>query len=254
MSRHGQVEADQRSADEAAACLAFWQRFVDHELPTLPGVDPSEPDKRRPVPAEPDDDLTVPEVLAIWRRRGVSPPVGVHSPSHGVDFGEDPAYSEPTDLYEVGRNNWELRYAERGTPAVIARYSREGDACASILGWQNPAGYAPATEAKLDSSHEATSYRRLLHCWRRHPWQHRPGDRGELAVLLRDNGFPRDSYHLSGGRAVDALTIEERLDHWRVYQVRKGKRVDQTMHTTEADACAEHWRRAVDEVIPSLPH
>ncbi|MEC3981399.1 hypothetical protein [Amycolatopsis sp. H20-H5] len=249
----GERGHDRSHADETAACQEFWRRLVDDELPTMLGVDvPVVPAPSDDDPGE-QSDLTIPEVLAIWDRRGVVRPVGIVSRSHGLNL-PGPAPDDVTHLHELPDGRWELRYTERGRTSVAGRYDREGDVCGAVLGSgvSSDASFASATGGKLADRFANTSYDRLLYYWRLRPWRREPANRDELATLLRDCGFPSGSYHLAGGRALDVLTIEERVDHWRVYRVDDGLRRGEARFATEREACSAFWRRAVDEVLPGL--
>lgn len=246
--RDGRRDGESRHVDEADASREFWRRFVDDVLPELLGAHPGEP-IQPPTPSASiaADDMTLAEALAIFERRGRPPSVGIHSASHGVEL---PGWD--SDLHERSDGRWELTYSERGQTNVVGEYAREGDACAAITAAPLPsdARFASAARSRLASAHANTRYEQLLYLWRLRPWRFRPIDRAALARALRDYGFPSMSYNLSGGRGHDVLTLEERLDHWRVYQVIDAQRVAGTTHTSEPDACAEFWRRAVDEVLP----
>ena len=251
----GSRVVERQFSDELTACQDFWRRFVDDWLPTLLAaslLDNLVPEKIVSATTD-NDDLTVPEVLAIWKQLGVTPTVGIHSPSHGLDIptaGADNA----TVLSELPNGRWEMRYWERGEANVVGSYEREGDACAAILGADvsNDAAFASATASKIASSFADTAYEQLLYYWRLHPWRYEPRSQDELAYQLRDCGFPANSYNLVGGRGYDALTLERRLDHWRVYQVCNSQRMKQERYATAEEACSALWRRAVDDVLPTL--
>ncbi|KAA2263380.1 hypothetical protein F0L68_10125 [Solihabitans fulvus] len=253
--RDGRRDGEVSCRDEAEACREFWRRLVDDELPAMLAVRPTPVEPRAAEPETAGDDLTIPEVLAVWDRRGGARPVGIQSHTYGPRTVSPVFTDDVTSLHELPDGRWELRYFERGASTVVGRYDREGDACAAIIGAagaSSMAVFASATADKVASSFAATAYGQLLYYWRLRPWRHAPAGREELAILLRDNGFPIDSYNLTGGRSVDVLTIEERLDGWRVYRVEAGRRVGEARHATERAACAEFWRRAVDQVLPTL--
>jgi hypothetical protein len=52
-------------------------------------------------------------------------------------------------------------------------------------------------------------------------------DRSELRGMLRDEGFPDDSYSLDGGLAEDRLCLDEAHGWWFVYYAERGRRRDE---------------------------
>jgi len=241
--------AETTHESESDAVAAFWRGMVDHVLPTialqLPLIAAVDSDPR----ADPDtDDLTLPEALAILDRHNTIRPSGIRSKRYGIDI---PDYE--TMLSEDPDGRWRTSYTERGNTDVVATYETEGNACASLAVWSG-AGFGIASSMWWPTAHAETPYEQLLYVWRLHPWRQQPTNRSQLSYLLRDHGFPVDSYNLSGGRYEGMLTLEQRLADWRVYGVHNGQRTDQAGYPTEAAACAEYWRRAVDDVMPSLIH
>ncbi|MCO1577848.1 hypothetical protein M8C13_19010 [Crossiella sp. SN42] len=246
--RSGRTEPLTPWTTEPAACAEFWRRLVEEDLPTLLGADPAAP-PARPEPVAAPDDLTIPEALAIAQRAGWRQPLGLLAPSHGID---DPLPGDDVaNLHELPDGHWELRYTERGHARVQASYVREGDAAADLVA---PRFTVPgiASPDRHADRFAPTRYEQLLHHWRQHPWRATPSSIHDLAIALRDFGFPYDSYRLAGGRAGDGLRLAERLDSWRVYRVRDGEVLGETRHATVGQACAEFWRRAVDELLPEL--
>lgn len=247
--RSGQAEELLGSASESQTCAEFWRRLVDEDLPVLLGGDtPDAPVIEEPV--APEDDLTLPEALAIQQRDGWVKSIGIISPSHGINR-PMPVGDNLTHLIERADGHWELVHTERGQDRVQARFAREGDAVSTLI---DPYYTAPgiASADRHADRFAGSRYGRLLHHWRQLPWRVRPVNVPDLALALRDFGFPYDSYRLGGGRAADGLHLGQRLDSWRVYRVRDGQRLGETRHHTVAEACAEFWRRAVDQLLPDL--
>ncbi|MCK2242417.1 MULTISPECIES: hypothetical protein [unclassified Crossiella] len=247
--RSGRTEPITGWTAEPAACAEFWRRLVDEDLPTLLGADP-QPLPAAAEPESPPDDLSLPEALAIEARNGWTKPIGIESPTHGVHR-PGPGFDDVAHLHELPNGHWELRYTERGQTSVQASYQREGDAAADLIApyLSTPGIASPDRHADRFAP---TRYEQLLHHWRQLPWHTNPTTPQDLAIALRDHGFPYDSYTLGGGRGSDTLRIAERLDSWRVYQVRAGRVHGETRHATSAEAHAAFWQRAVDRLLPEL--
>lgn len=64
-----------------------------------------------------------------------------------------------------------------------------------------------------------------------------PMTRARLGALLDDENVSRDSYELHGGRADEALVLEERGGAWIVYYAERGLRSGERTFRTQDEAC-----------------
>ena len=85
----------------------------------------------------------------------------------------------------------------------------------------------------------------------------------DLQERLNSAGIPNDLYSLDGGLWGDRVCIERTGDHlWRVYHSERGQRYNETVFTTEDEACDRLWmlltsgrmaRYRTDHPIPDEP-